>query len=189
MISIPHIQIRQQYAKLGMDSEPGQQDIRQPPATLEMSTTPLRMEITYRNPDIEIDQSRAWAALGLGGILEAMTRIHARAREVGLDGIARIVENGNRMAAIHLHTNAIADIAEEQAFEFYEFDYVGPASVDNVDIHITTHKPEIEFTGGTLEIDAHPHKPIINYDRGKLDIYMLQYPKVEIIPPSIDLKL
>jgi len=183
---IPRIQIRQQFAKLGIDADIGRQELRQPPATLTMRTTPRKVTIIYRSPDLVIDQSRAWDALGLGGILEAMTRIRAQAKRVALDGIARIAEKGDRLAAIHLPTNAIADIAQEEAHRFYEFDYFGPASMDNVDIRFTTYKPEIHFSGGDVNIDVRVNRPVHNYYRGKLDIYMQQYAKVEIIPPQID---
>jgi len=189
LVSIPQIQIRQQFARLGIEADIGKQELEQPRATLEMETTPVKVEITYRNPDFRVDQSRAWDALGLGGILETMKRIREEARNVALQGIARIVENGNRMAAIHREKNAIADIAREQSFAFHEFNYLGPASYDNVDVYITTYPPVIEFHGGGLEINVQVNPPVHRYHRGKLDIYMMQYPKVDIIPPQIDLRL
>jgi len=190
MMSVPSIQIRQYPAKLGIDADLGQYSIRQPKAKFEIRTEPPKVEIRQPQGELKIDQSKAWDALGLGGIMEAMNRIASQARNVALQGIARIVENGNKLAQIHLeHVNPIADIAEQLRFEHFEFDYYGPASYDNVDVFYTARKPEFRPIEGKVQIHTHPNKPEIDYMRGKLDIYMIQYPKVEITPPRIDVKL
>lgn len=189
MLSIPSIQIRQYPAKLSIDADLGKQDMRQPRATFELQTEAPKVEIRQPRGDMDIDQTRAWDALGLGGVMEAFHRIASQARDVGLQGIARIVENGNRLAEIHLDTNPIADIAEQLTFERFEFDYFGPAGYDNVDITYTANKPQITPVEGKVHLNTHPNRPEIDYIRGKLDIYMSQYPKVEITPPQIDMRL
>lgn len=187
MPSIPQIQIRQQYAKLGIEAGRGQQQLQQPRPGMEIETTPTRMEVTSRGPELRIDQSRAWDALGRGGNLEVMSRIYSQARQVAMEGIARIAQNGDRMAAIHQSFDVIADIAQEQAFRpLPDMNVVGYASFDNVDIHYTAHKPDIQWTDGQVDIRARVNPPIHQYERGKLDIYMIQYGKVDIIPPMLD---
>ncbi|MEF3305164.1 DUF6470 family protein [Paenibacillus sp. GYB003] len=189
MSSVSMIQIRQVPAKLSIDADLGKQDIRQPRATFELEADPPKVEIRQHRGELEIDQGKAWDALGMGNILESMRRIASQAHNVALQGIARIVENGNRLAQIHLDTNPIAENAEQLKFEHFEFDYYGPASYDNVDITYTARKPDILPIEGKVRLNTHPNKPEIDYARGKLDIYMVQYPKVEITPPRIDLKL
>ncbi|SDE35286.1 hypothetical protein SAMN02799630_05255 [Paenibacillus sp. UNCCL117] len=188
MISVPQIQIRQTPGLIGIDADLGRQDIKQPRATFEMSVERPQQEIRQPAGELVIDQSRAWDALGKGPALETFNRIYSQAREVALQGIARIVENGNRMAQIHLKTNPIADIAEQLTFDFFEFNYVGEAAYDNVDIRYTARKPEIQVTDGRVNLTTHPNAPEYEYIRGKLDIYMQQYPQVEISVPQIDYK-
>jgi len=183
------VQIRQTPALLGIDADPGKQEMSQPRATLEITTERSKLEMRQPQGELDIDQSRAWDALGLGNMLESMNRIYSQAKNVALQGIARIVENGNRLAAIHLDTNAFADIAEQQKFEHFELDYFGPASFDNVDIHYTARKPEISYEPAKVNIYSHPNRPEHIYHRGKLDIYMIQYPKVEFTPPQLDVKI
>ncbi len=187
---IPTIQIQQQFAKIGMDTHPGTMEIRQPHADVEIRQTPLKIEIRSPQGELHIDQSRAWDALGLGNNLEFMSRIYSQSKQIALQGIARIVENGNRMAAIQNNTDAIADIASEQAFESGGgINYFGDPSYDNVDINYIAHKPEFEVVRGYVDINVRVNKPEINYTPGKVDVYMLQYPKVELIPPEIDMKV
>lgn len=189
MPSIPQIQIRQIPARISIDADLGRQNIRQPRATQEMVTDLPRVEIRQPQGELDIDQSKAWDALGLGNTMESMRRIASQAHNVAMQGIVRIVENGNRLAQIHLDTNPIAEIAEQLTFDFVEFDYYGPASYDNVDVYYTARKPEIMPIEGKVNVRTHPNRPEIEYHRGKLDIYMSQYPKVEIIPPQIDMKV
>lgn len=188
MISMPTIQIRQQYARIGIDADPAVLEMRQPKATLEITTERPGLSVQSRKGNLSIDQSKAWDALAIGGNLEMMQQIYSEVKNIVLQTIGRIVTDGNRMAAIHEGTNAIAELARERSLDMFEFDFAGPASYDNVDITYTANKPEIRVIPGTVNIQVQPHKPEINARRGKLDIYMLQYNKVEITPPQIDLK-
>lgn len=186
MISIPKMQIKQETALIGIDADLGTQDIKQPRPTYEMQTERPQQDIRQPRGELEIDQSRAWDALGQGPILQAMSRIYSQCHDIAMQGIAKIVEDGNRMAAINLGGNPIAEIAKELSTEHSEFDYYGEASIDNVDITYTPHQAEINLTNGKININVQVNAPEIEYNRGKLDIYMKQYPKVEINVSQID---
>jgi hypothetical protein len=190
MITMPRISIQQQYAKLGYNSDPvGEQSIRQPRATFELNTSKPKLDIRSPRGELDIDQSKAWAALGVGSNLETMNHIYAKARNVTLQGIGRIVDKGNRLAAIHENTNAIADIATQGAIEFFEYDYYVDASYDNVDLHYTANKSSINAERGTVNLHAQMNPAELDYTRGKMEFYMLQHASVKIIPPQIDLKV
>lgn len=189
MLPLPTIQIHQQPALIGIDADLGKQNLRQPRATFEITTTRPQQEIRQPRGELKIDQSKAWDALARTPILETMNRIYSQAKDVALQGIARIVENGDKLAAIHLNTNPIADIAQQLTFERPEMSFAGPASFDNVDISYTARKAEIQVTDGKVNLNTHPNFPEHNYERGKLDIYMRQFQSVEITPPQIDVKV
>lgn len=186
MISMPSIQIRQQYAQIGMDSERASQEIRQPGATMEITTERPRLEMHSGGGKLYIDQTRAWDALAIGSNLRVMDRIYSMAKNMALQTIGRIVEDGNRMAAIHLDSNVIPELARERSIQLFELDFAGPASVDNVDIHYIPEETDMEAVRGEVRIHIRANQPEIRSVPGKLDIYMVQYNKVEIIPPRID---
>jgi len=188
-MNFPLIQIRSQPGKIGIDADLGQYEIRQPRAVLEIQSTPAKMEIEQPRVELQIDQSKAWDALGLGGNLKVMSRIYSAAGEAALQGIARIAERGNRLAAIHRGGNPLADLALEASTLSHEINIAGPASVDNVDFFYKAQKPRIEVTAGDVAIIAHPNRPEVTYHRGKLDIYMQHYGQVTITPPQIDLTI
>lgn len=188
MAGIPSIQIRLQNAQIGIETTKGRLEISQPPADMEMKTTPPKLEIVQPKGDLTIDQSQAWDALGCGPQEQFLNRIYSEYKRVALEGIARIVENGNRLADIVHEPNAIADIAAEQAFEPSDINYLGEASYSNVKLDYVAHPPEIQVKEGSVDIIVTPHKPNIRYTPGHVNIYMKQYPKVELIPPQIDIK-
>ena len=60
--------------------------------------------------------------------------------------------------------------------------------MDNIDMRYEAGELNIQFEPAKVEHHVTINPPTIEYYRGKLGIYMLQYPKVEIIPPQINLK-
>lgn len=145
-----------------------------------------QQQIQTSSGKLEINQDRVWDALGLGNNLDTMQTIYSLSKDLALQGIGHIVERGNRMAAIHNGGNAIAELAYDWRRTFPQFDFRGPASFDNIDFSYTPGELSIETTPGTVEFNVQVQRPIHEYERGKLDIYMNQYQKVEITPPQID---
>ncbi|MDF2649359.1 MAG: hypothetical protein K0Q73_5164 [Paenibacillus sp.] len=189
MVTFPQIQIRQQYAKLGIDADHAKLEQEQPKATYEMKRTPAKLEMSQPLGELNIDQSKAWDAYGRGGILTNMNRIYSQCENIALQGIASIVERGNKLADIASKRNAIAENAMDLFLTFPELNYAGPASYDNVDITYNVRKPEIQVTDGRIDVTTHPNRPELNVQRGKLDLYMLQHASIEITPPIIDSRI
>ncbi len=189
MSIFPSIKLDIQSARIGIDIQRSQMEIRQPQPDLEMQTKPTTMEMRSPQGDLQIDQSKAWDALGMGSHETFMHRIYSESKNVALQGIARIVEKGNRLAAIEKGGNPIADMAADRAFEPSSMNYLGEASYDNVDLDYMPHKVEIDVNLGSVDIQITPHQAEISYTPGKVSIYMQQYPKVEMIPPEIDIKV
>lgn len=192
ILPLPQIQIHQQYGRIGIDADIGQLEIQQPQATLEMRTTPSRLEIDADPGKLQIDNTRWHDALGFGLTFNVMSRIYSKAGNIGLQAIAKIVEDGNRMAAIQTGENVFKSLAKESAnqeIEIFKNTVVGEASLDNIDISYESGKFDMHFEAAKLERNVTVHAPIIEYQRGKLDIYMLQQPKLEITPPQIELKI
>ncbi|MCA0757553.1 hypothetical protein KP806_21050 [Paenibacillus sp. N4] len=185
-MQIPQIQIRQQYGKIHIDADNGRQELEQPQAKLEMEQIEPVQHMNTTRAQLEINQDRAWDALALGDNLKTMSTIYSMASDMALRGLERIVEQGNRMAAIHRGGNPIAEMAGDWQRTYSEYDFRGAASFDNVDITYTPSELTIETTPGRVELNVQVNKPIHHYERGKLEIYMSQYPKLEIIPPQIN---
>lgn len=186
-MEIPQIQIRQLTAQLSIDADNGRQHIVQPRATINMRQIRTEQQYSTTPGQLDINQDRVWDALSVGNHLDTMKRIYSNASNLALQGIARIIEKGDQMAAIHLGSNPIATMAREWQRTFPEYDFAGEASYDNIDFHYTPSELSIKTIPGQVQMDVEVNRPIYEYERGKLNIIMSQYPKVEIIPPQIEL--
>ncbi|GBF76283.1 hypothetical protein PA598K_04738 [Paenibacillus sp. 598K] len=185
-MNIPQIHIQQTPARIGIEAERGAQQLEQPRATLQMKQVRPQLDIQRNEGRLEVNQERAWDALALGKNLETMKKIYSMASSMALKGLGRVVEQGNRMAAIHHGGNPIADSAMDWKRTFPEFDFRGAASVDNVDIHFIPDQLSFRVERGRIDIQTEVNRPVHHYERGKLSIYMEQYNRVDITPPQVD---
>jgi hypothetical protein len=191
MFPIPQIQIHQQYARLEFKAEPATLNIEQPKATIEMHTKQAVMHVNLLSTgDLKIDQSRAWDALGAGGVLATNNRVADQMPGIVVNAIAKIVEDGNRMAAINTGENAIAALAWENAFQpSSDIQYAGEPSYLNVSEEYIPSPVYIEPVMGEVQYRAIPNKPIIDSQRGQFTAYLAQRNSIEITPPVIDQRL
>uniref|UniRef100_A0AAE9IDT0 DUF6470 family protein n=1 Tax=Paenibacillus polymyxa TaxID=1406 RepID=A0AAE9IDT0_PAEPO len=113
MSIIPTLQIRQTPAILHIDADPGQYSIRQPSADMELTTRRAQLEIHQYKPQLTIDQSAAFSAYNGGNYLEMNNRIYSGVPQIFLQALAHKVEQGNRMAAIHIPGNTVANVFGE----------------------------------------------------------------------------
>lgn len=185
----PILQIRQTPAVIGIDADPGTYSITQPKAEVNVRTTPGELSVQSTRPELHVDQSRAWEAYNGGKMLDMNKRIYSGIQQLYLQGIAQKVEQGNRMAQFFKPGNTIAEVygSDTEPNSFPEIR--GPASYDNVDIHIETRAPQIDFRAAKVEIQVERHNPEIEYTRGKLNIYMQQYASIQFIPPEVNVQL
>ncbi|SFS85314.1 DUF6470 family protein [Paenibacillus sp. 453mf] len=186
MSSIPILQIRQKPALLGIDADLGQYSIRQPEADLQIKTSPATIRIDSHEPELVVDQSRAFAAITGGPHLEMTQRLYSNVKQIFLEGIAKRVEQGNRIAEFFKPGNSITEVYGKDTGEVSFAEYRGEASIDNVDVHFNITPTDIKIEKSPIEIDVQVNKPEIEYRRGKLQIYMLQYPSIQFIPPKVD---
>jgi hypothetical protein len=190
LFPIPQIQIHQQYAVLGFKAEPATLTIEQPRATIEMHTKQAIEHIQQPAGELRIDQSRAWDALGVGGVLAMNKRVADQMFGIAVDTIAQIAEDGNRMADITNPNGAIPQLAYDNAFEpVPPIQYVGEASFLNVSEEYIPSPVIINPELGEVDFRAIPNRPIIESQRGQFNAYMVQRNFVEITPPVIDKRL
>lgn len=185
----PILQIHQTPGLIGLDIKRGQFSIQQPKADLTIRTTPGQWEMKKYQPELTVDQSRAWAAYHGGNPLEMNARIYSGIEQIFLQGIAHRVELGNRMAAIHQSGNTIANIWGGDWKTPGMPEFRSPASMDNVDVRIDTRPPDITYHKGTTDIQVEVNRPETLYQTGDVRVYMRQYPSVSYTPPELDIQL
>ncbi|SDS98684.1 hypothetical protein SAMN05444162_2774 [Paenibacillaceae bacterium GAS479] len=182
----PVVGITQKPALIGIDGDLGKYSIVQRPAEVTLRTVPGELTIRQYRPELQIDSTRAREALSGGAFSSVLSRIYSGVQQLYLEGIARRMEQGSRLVAIHIPSNTIANIIGTDNLPISFPETRGPASMDNVDVSFNVRPPDISVTRARSEMEVQVNKPEIQYTRGKLDVYMRQYPSVQFIPPEID---
>lgn len=185
----PQLQYRIQPALIGLEFQHAHLEIKQPMADLKIRQPMADQHIEQPLGDLEIDQTRALDALALTKPTVVTRRIYSQSPYIAMKSIARIVDEGNQMAAIHEKRNVFAEIAKSRypMSNFPQFKYAGEASLFNVDIEYTAKAPIIEHVPKKPEIEVKVNKPQMTYTPWNVHVYMRQWPKLEIIPPEIDI--
>ncbi|MBD2845833.1 hypothetical protein IDH44_11580 [Paenibacillus sp. IB182496] len=189
-MKMPIMQADTKWGRIGIQTQPGQYEIRTHRADVQVETTPAQVTAVTPLPELSIDQSKAWEALNGGKPMAFWNRIYSQIPSIVQQNIARIVERGNQMADFRLKRNPIPDMAFEQIGRHTsDIEYFGPPSVDNVDLHFTVYPAEIDVELGTLDVQVTPRKPDITYHRGNVNVYMEQYPSLHLSVLGLDARM
>lgn len=168
-------------AQIGIKTTPARLEIQQPKADVALNIEHPRVEIDSEPIQVQIDQYQCFAEAGLKNFLDLTKEGAQIAKNKAMQGIERIVSQGNALAAIHQGGNPIADQAEENAFHLDDAEF-------NFDL-IPKSRPKIDFIGGEVDIKViegkvNPkvkvNKPIVDYTRGKVEIYLKQKNSINI---------
>lgn len=185
-MNIPQIQITTQKAQISVTTEQARQEIEQPGPEVSMSQKSSKLELSRTRRGLEIDQERAWDALALGKNTKVMSKIYSMASDIAMRGIARRIEEGRQIGNLLYQGNAFADIAKNWRQRFPEFDFRGEASPLNVNVSYTQDDLRINFERGSIQYDVQVNRPVQHYEAGRVNIYMQQWPSIEI---TVDLTI
>lgn len=172
------LQINTTPGLIGINTILGRQSIEQPQGELTVNQAKSQMHIDRELPQVIIDQYECFAEAGLKNNTDLRREISQLSYKCLMDSIANYNQEGDMLAQIEKPGNPLPTIAENKAFPQYEF---------NIDF-IPKSRPKIDVTGH-INISWDIHKPTINYEvrrpvvdyqPGKAEIYMRQWPRVEI---------
>ncbi|MHB1392774.1 MAG: DUF6470 family protein [Clostridia bacterium] len=184
------LQINKTDAQMGIRTTNAKLLITQKPAELDIETKPSKLIIHTEHVKVLIDQSECFKERGLKDPFTLIVEAAEEGRRAVLEGIARIADEGSRMAAIENKSDAFAEIALNNSF-------------DKVDFNVTfipKSRPKFEVVGGTVDIqvdeghiriNAKTNKTVIDVEPGKVEIYMIQHPDIDIkfVGKNIDEKV
>ncbi|MCL6601871.1 MAG: DUF6470 family protein [Paenibacillus sp.] len=185
----PLLQIRQTPALIGIETSRSSLSITQPKADLQIKSTLGEWSMDKSLPEMTIDQSQARAAYTGGPYSEMSQRIYSGIEQLWLQGIAKRMEQGERMMNSHKPGNSIAEVYGEDWQPVSYPETRGPASFDNVDIHIEVIPLEMEYNMGKVDIQVNIHKPEVTYTPANVEVYLRQSPSISFSLPEIDISL
>ncbi|GIO12280.1 hypothetical protein J19TS2_18350 [Cohnella xylanilytica] len=184
-MSTPFLSIQSQRGLISVESEPARLDIHRTPPDIQVESTDPVVEAHNAPGELVIDQTDSWNALN-GGKPEAFwQRIYSQYKEIALQNLQKIVEDGNRVGDLRDRVNPIPEMALEEFVEGApDLQVYGPATADNVDIQYIPNDVNLTVVRpGDVRVDVQTHPLKIAYHPGKVTVSVQQYPKVTITPP------
>jgi len=164
-------------------------------ATLHFRTKHAKVKLDNDLPRVIIDQYECFATAGLKNNRDLTKSISQKTYQQVLEYIGKTASDGNALAAIENGGNPIRDIAVRDSYDVHTFgiDFIPKA------------RPKISVTGGVgiewedtgngarigIEGKYYPGFINIDYRPADIDIYVRQYPRVNIkyLGSKIDTKI
>ncbi|WP_373230785.1 DUF6470 family protein [Cohnella sp.] len=185
---VPFISVQSQKGLIRVDSERGRFEIHRPKPDVQVESKPPVITANNGPGELIIDQSRSWDALNGGKPDAFWKRINSQYKGIAQQNLVRIVEEGNRIGDLRNRGNPMPDMALNEFVEGApDLQVYGEASPDNVDIHYVPRDLNLQVQPGELNMDVQVHRPEVTYHRGSVKVQMMQYPKVTITSPQINI--
>ncbi|SHN80921.1 DUF6470 family protein [Desulfitobacterium chlororespirans] len=146
---------------------------------VEMENIPPQLQISQPAGKLTIDSTDYYHSIGLKTWAALSRENYDRGRQAALEGIAAIVEKGNRLAQIsNPATNAIADMAFESCFAAK-----GELSFEPIiapSVRYEASPAQIEVIPGKINYNLVRGRVDADYQPGKVGIQVTQYPRLDI---------
>ncbi len=174
------IQMRSQNGIIGIETRNAQVeiDMDQPIPEYEIKEPEISIDSTL--PKVEISQEQAFSESGLKGVLELTFENAQIARQLMLGGIQRAVQQGDEIADVS-KPNPIPDHAKYNSWDQFKKDYnMVTMPVSGPDIEVVEGENSFNFEEGDVDANVRVTSPLIEYSTGNVEVYMQQYPSLEI---------
>ncbi|MGO0063608.1 DUF6470 family protein [Brevibacillus fluminis] len=172
---LAQIRMEQTYAQIGLQTDRGVQEIKQPQAELNMHQEPAELHIKQSLGVLKIDTTEARAQLDLKGILRRNREYASLGRQKALQAIAKISQEGDQMRHIEKKGNKIAQIAAQNDGIYTNTNVLqADWTSDGITISYQKAEPQINWKVNGVKMNPEIHKPEINYTPGKVDVYVRQ---------------
>ncbi|NLA59053.1 MAG: hypothetical protein GX855_09170 [Firmicutes bacterium] len=173
------LRLNQYFGRIGIDHVPSKLEISCPMAVMEIRQELGQMEMERVPPAVKIDLKEALGDLGMKKPDQLAQKVTMDAWQTYHRGIDRVVAEGDRLSRIELGGRPLMDILRENFNQQKELNMTAAPKA----------RPTIEMVGGDfsyrynlggVSIDVEPQPPEIRYYPGKVEVYLLQKPRLEI---------
>lgn len=189
------LEIRQTYARIGIETTPAKLEMQSQLARLELHQKHAKVNIHTEPVRVEIDQYEAFASAGLKNNADLIREAAQRGYQQALEYIGKYAEDGDMLAAIERGGNPLADIAERDSHTEHEFGMdtipkAGPKFNVTGSVQIQA-EPNWEGIHNGVEGRYIPGQLNCSYTPGMVRIYLQQYPSISLnyVGGSIDTRI
>ncbi|MEA1962362.1 MAG: DUF6470 family protein [Bacillota bacterium] len=166
------LHINQQYAKIGLNIQKPSLELRTTQPQIELKTTRPELSIESPRPRMTIDQSQCFADVNRRGIVDFARYNAQQGASDAMAGIARRASEGDMLAKINGIT--VEQLCADSAYQG-EIDYnIGtiPKQPPRIDWDIRPVTTDLKR--GTVDLRLHRGTFENNFQRGKVETYLLQ---------------
>lgn len=186
MIVLIELQISQQFARIGLEINPGSYDLRQKKPDLQISQVPAELTIESTGPEVEIDYSPRLEAMGFGDI-EFVARSFAEAAKQQYQiNLRRTIQIGKHFSSIE-NGMSIGQIISQSAKSVHK--KVELVSLPPINITYIPTTVETQTELGGIESNLNYGQVLIeNFAFSSVKTYLEQEPyiKMESVGQTFD---
>lgn len=165
------LNIRSTYAQIGMRTQQGYFDIRQPKAEMHLGKPPAKLDLKTTPGRVEISRDKFWASLGNDSILRLSAKWAQEAQQRGQEGISRIAREGDRIAAAGGRDSGVFASIARANIQPKEKEVILKRP-DPPEITFIPAKVENRTRVEPLDVTIRPQAVELNYHRAKVDVYL-----------------
>lgn len=187
----PLIRIESVPIKLSFKTTPATFEMAQPHAQLTVTRSRGGFQMRSNPIRVKLDTFEARASTGFKSPRRSWDEFAQESVNAGYEATARIAEDGNMMMDVHIGADVMQQIAYQRMSK----------SIDTMMAFIPSQGPDIQWEGGDfsiefqmdkLNLDWQTHRPEMTFIPGSIEITIEQYPDVVIeyigepiyVPPS-----
>lgn len=145
---------------------------------VELSTAAAKLEIHQAQGAMSIDQSPCRASYGFKSPLEFARDIANEGMRDCAEGIGRRAQQGDRLASIETHENAVVNMAAESGMD--KTSEITWAHIDSPDVSYNMTPADIQFSPGELNVNLKRGTVENNSQRGSVDVRVAQYASIRM---------
>ncbi|WP_432662666.1 DUF6470 family protein [Wukongibacter baidiensis] len=186
------LKITMRQGLIGLNVNQGTMNIDYGKSNYKMKTRDPKIDMEITQPEVMIDQTIPLAEIGLKKVTELIKTSARNGRQECLEGIGKIVQQGNELSRIDTGVDPIPSQAKYNAFDQkmkeVNIDFI-PKS--RPEITLNEGKVEINLQEGDVDIESKPQDVHLDLNRAKVEVYIRQKPFIDIeyIGNSLDMSI
>ncbi|WP_139822721.1 DUF6470 family protein [Tuberibacillus sp. Marseille-P3662] len=177
---MPHLVMHSTQGKIGLRSTTPQVQMHQQKADVSIKQQPANMSVKRRPAKVTIDQTQAWHNLNLKSAMVRIKDAADQGKQAVLEGIRRRAGQGDQLMRIETPGNPIVSQAVENAFRQGHYDTGSVPPSQAVKLHTRPSSLDIRWQTHQPEIRVNINQPQFSFQRGRVNVYMRQYPELDI---------
>ncbi|SDO18977.1 DUF6470 family protein [Halobacillus aidingensis] len=179
-MDIPKLQVQSTQGRVGLTVHEPKQTIEQHKADQSIQQPKADMKIEQKPGKLTIDQTNAWHNLDLKNVLVRTEELVGIAKNIWMEGLARVSREGDELMRIENGGNPIAAQAKRNAGFDFTFQPGGRPAYELVQTIFQPGDAQIDIQRRDPIIDNKKREPEHHYRPGNVDVSMEQMPDLKI---------